>query len=363
MEYMMDDKIKLNEYYYDFLEYYRKAKVLQNNCNLGGQSFTGQVNDDLMEQVHIFDTVERQHAGFQNMLQDLWFGSSAPKHYKWQRLHKERNVSYDDQHKVWTRREWLWIFLFHRITGSGASFEADHGYRNSVIPELAKLRTCEDMVEWVRNNDSTPMFTSIGNQIPMFPSKYLWESLNKSGFEYKTPGKLWLCECMTDLVDDTWKAIDININLGARVGIRDIVDYMCDWNRARGIKRFHFQFTATAADLADYYPDMVDPISHMYYGKNAKEAMDMFAEKIGRYKKAFYYDHVMEAASKDTAGAPRDLEDVMCDYIRYVENYIPSSKQKTYDHLDRETVWNTSSMVNHPKGRQKWKLNTDLWEW
>ena len=83
--------------------------------------------------------------GFQNMLQDLWFGSKAPKYYKWTNEHKARNDSYDNQHGFWTRREWLWIFMFHRITGSGASFEEDHGYRNTVVPQLAKLKTCEEM--------------------------------------------------------------------------------------------------------------------------------------------------------------------------------------------------------------------------
>ena len=66
---------------------------------------------------------------------------------------------------------------------------------------------------------------------------------------------------MTELVDDTWKFIDdIRGRQGRKVNIREIVDYMCEWNRERGMKRFHFQFTATAADLADYYPDMIDII-------------------------------------------------------------------------------------------------------
>lgn len=360
----MEDKIKLNEYYLDFLRYYSKAKKVQKNCNLGGYPYVGSCGDDLIENVTIYDTVERQHAGFQNMLQDLWFGSKAPKYYKLCEYKKKRNDSYNEQHKFWSKREWLWIFMFHRITGSGASFEADHGYRNTVVPELAKLATCEEMSEWVQKNNDIPMFTSIGNQIPMFPSKHLWESLNKSGFEYKTPGKLWISECMTELVDDTWRFINNTRSSEERkVNIREVVDFMCEWNRARGMKRFHFQFTATAADLADYYPDMVDPMSHMYYGKNAKESMDMFAEKIGRYKKDLYYDYVMEAAKRDTGGAPRDLEDVMCDYIRWVENYIPDSKQKTYEHLDRKKIWNSSTITNHPKGRQQWKLGTDQWEW
>ena len=91
--------------------------------------------------------------------------------------------------------------------------------------------------------------------------------------------------------------------------------------------------------------------------------MDMFAEKLGRYKKDLYYDYVMEAAVRDTGGAPRDLEDVMCDYIRWVENYIPDNKQKTYEHLDRTAIWNTSSITNHPKGRQQWKIGTEHWIW
>ena len=360
----MEDKIKLSDYYYDFLAYYKKAKLVQKNCNLGGQPYLGSCGDDLIENVTIYDTVERQHAGFQNMLQDLWFGSQAPKYYKWSETHKARNQSYNDHHKIWSRREWLWVFLFHRITGSGASFEADHGYRNSVIPVLAELETCEKMSEWVRNNVDIKMFTSIGNQIPMFPSKPLWPNLNKSGHEYKTPGKLWIAECMMRLVDDTWSFID-GIQHGEKrlVTIREVVDHMCQWNWSQGIKRFHFQFTATAADLADYYPDIIEPLSHMYYGKNAKESMDMFAEKLGRYKKDLYYDYVMEAAVRDTGGSPRDLEDVMCDYIRWIENYIPSSKQKTYENLDRTAIWNTSSIANHPKGRQKWKIGTEHWVW
>ena len=123
----MEEKIRLNKYYSDFLAYYQKAKLVQEYSNLGGNPYIGSCGDDLIENVTIYDTVERQHAGFQNMLQDLWFGSKAPKYYKWQADHQRRNESYDDQHKFWTRREWLWIFMFHRITGSGASFEEDHG--------------------------------------------------------------------------------------------------------------------------------------------------------------------------------------------------------------------------------------------
>ena len=68
--------------YFRFMLMYSR-ETQQKNCNLGGYPYKGSCGDDLMENVKIYDTVERQHAGFQNMLQDLWFGSSAPKYYKW----------------------------------------------------------------------------------------------------------------------------------------------------------------------------------------------------------------------------------------------------------------------------------------
>ena len=101
----------------------------------------------------------------------------------------------------------------------------------------------------------------------------------------------------------------------------------------------------------------------MYYGKNAKEAMDLFAEKTTKLSRDRYYDLVMEVAQNATSGSPKDLEDVMCDYIRYVENYIPDNKQKTYSHLNRKKVWNSSLIKNHPKGRQKWMIDTEEWAW
>ena len=190
-----------------------------------------------MEQVHIYDTVERQHAGFQNMLQDLWYGPRAPKYYKWSQEHKKRNDSYGLQHTRWDRVEWFFVFLLHRITGSGASFEADHGYRNTILPEVAELENIDEMVMLIKDYE-TAMFTSIGNQIPMFP---------KPRRGYAKGGKLFMCEYMPQLARDTWGFIS-EINMNRKATIREIVDFMCEWNRTRGMKRFHFQYTAAAAD-------------------------------------------------------------------------------------------------------------------
>lgn len=338
------------------------AKKVQNNCNLGGSPYIGSCGDSLIENVTIYDTVERRHAGFQNMLQDLWLGSKAPKYYKWSNEHKLRNQSYDNLQEIFTMREWLFLFLTHRITGSGASFEEDHGYRNTILPKLALdynrssdpgVSSAGLMQTAIRYHEGV-MYTSIGNQIPAFP---------KPTMGYKTGGKVYFGQYALPLVDDTIKFIEKINSSGRKANIRELVDFMCDWNKERGMKKFHFQYTAVAADLADYYPELVDEASHMYYGKNAQEAMDLFAEKPKNVNKAQFYDLVMEEAKKKTGGFPKDLEDVMCDYIRYVENYIPDNKQKTYSHLDRKKIWNTSIITDHPKGRQKWMIGTEHWKW
>lgn len=335
--------VKFTEYFKDFLSYYSKAGRVQTLCNIGGYWYEGSCGDELMEKVHIYDTIHRRHAGFQNMLQDLWFGSSAPKYFKWSPEHKERNDSYNENHGRWGDREWMFIFLTHRITGSGASFEHDHGYRNTILPELAKLDSVDEMVDWITNYDGV-MYTSIGNQIPAFP---------KPTPRFKTGGKYYFACYAKWLIEGVYKFL----NKKQSSTIREVVDFMCEWNRNAEIKAFHFQYTAFAADLADYMPELVKEGSHMYYGKNAKEAMNLFARKPrSRMTRDQFYDIVMDEAVAKTGGYPKDLEDVMCDYIRYVENYIPSNREGTYDGLDRTKVWNSSLITDHPKGRQKWQL-------
>ena len=70
-----------------------------------------------------------------------------------------------------------------------------------------------------------------------------------------------------------------------------------------------------------------------------------------------FLDQIMEQAVRDTGSKPYDLEDVFCDAIRFLENYIrPGS---CYDHLDFDNVWNSSKLI-HPFGRQKAMLQLGL---
>ena len=163
----------LNEEALDVLVnyYYPKAGWLQDNVNWGQLDYEGPeankiINDPLMQKIDIYDCKTRNAAGFSNVLQDLRFGSNTPK-WRWQKKDR-RKISAQNDSISWTTTTWLYVFMCHRITGSGASFENDHGYRNNIIQHWGKHRDIRDMAEDLVETKASgkPMFTSIGNQPP-----------------------------------------------------------------------------------------------------------------------------------------------------------------------------------------------------
>lgn len=338
-------------YFEEFKRYYSKAKLLQDEANLGGKPYDQVlgVNDDLMQSVTIYDTVERKHAGFSNMLQDLWHGTDAPKFYKQTEDRIKQQFFYDNHTKEWGLEEWSYLFLIHRLTGSGASFEEDHGYRNTIIPLLAYNRNTQEMSNEIcliyERGDK--MFTSIGNQIPAFP---------KQSNPHHGQGSAYLAYQCRDLAKD----LAFWLPKGERKTIRQVYDFMCHFNQTRGYRQFKFQFSAVAADFADYFPEYVDPASEFNHGKNAIEALSyMFIKPKGMNRDKFL-DEALGIASEAVGGYQYDVEDVCCDSIRWIENYVPLGKKGTYEHLCLDSVWNSSRIKTHLKGRQEVMLRYRL---
>ena len=364
------------QYYADFIEYYKKAIQLQRR-NLG-LSFEP-IDDDLMNAVTIYDTVNRRYAGFSKVLEDLHYG---PEPIKYREARTKKAYSFD-------HAQWQFIHLVHRITGSGASFEKDHGYRNTIVFELAdalELGGFDLAKEVVRkwDRESKAIFTSIGNQIPPF---------NKPNPPYTRGGIEYLCEHADKIAISyaAWLESQAkSTNRLGQVGIREAVDYVLDLQSSMGLKRYAFVLTAFVMDTAEYFPYLVDPASHCYYGKNCQECLDLVGEIDGR--KEIGYDLIMESMCNDVEGfasqfvhdrkllgqptpdilplvanvnrtepalsaRPYDVEDVACDYIRFIENHIPDNKLGSYRHLDPKKVFHNSLVKNHPKGRQAWILN------
>ena len=293
--------------------YYPRAKTLQHECNWGPHAHDSPkmsmlVNDPLMQHVPIYDTVTRNAAGFSNVLQDLWFGTDTPKWHR-QADGRQRIIeSYDVG--SWDMETWLYVFMCHRLTGSGASFEHDHGYRNNAIQHWGSYQTIDEMAADLvrRKENGQAIFTSIGNQ-PAAPKKGV------SNIEFMTRE-------LPDLISDFTRWL---ISTNDLVSHKEIVDYLNEYNLRRGHRRFNFQYAAFAMDCSDYYPERVDEDSHTYLGNNAKRCMKLLSN-------GWKADEFMDMLAERTGGKPKDLEDVMCDFCRFAENYVPR-RGSTFDHI------------------------------
>lgn len=291
-------------YMEDFISYYERAKIL-NERNAGMRPAETLSGCPLQDNIPIYDTIWRRYAGFSKALEDLWHGPESPGKKKAKESLRDKFVM----------EEWLYIFLVHRCTGSGASFETDHGYRNSIVIDMAERHeTISDMAQFVHDHPG-PMFTSIGNQPPPF---------NKPEDPYKTAGKQYLHKYAPALAQDVRDYLFMQENhLGKKVGIRELTDWVLDWHSKRGMKKYFFVMTAFVMDIAEYFPEVCDRTSLTYLGANAQRAMDLIFLKEGKAKRDAWLDAGMNWLVKTTGGNPYDIEDVLCDFIRYKDNYIP----------------------------------------
>jgi hypothetical protein len=284
-----------------FIDYYYKAKMLQDN-NFSGAKYTeSDVDDPLCWNVPIYDCVNRRYAGFSNVPEALWYGSKAP---------KGDYSRYNHLHELWSIREWLFILLLHRVTGSGASFEKDHGWRNTIIPKLIDFDTVEQMCEFILNYEG-PIFTSKGNQPPQF---------NKSDRANVKPGINYITKVMPNLIDNlsSWMSKSLFPN-----EIYQTVDYMNEWNIKHSLKRYSFVYTAFAMDVAEYYTTYSSPDSRIYIGSNAKKCLNIILPKAKGKKRFDYENDAISYLCKITGNysTPMDMEDILCDGVRYFKEY------------------------------------------
>lgn len=323
------------EFFRDFMNYYEKASLLQRkNLNI----YTGALIDDpLMESVTIYDTVNRKYAGFSKVLEDI-HGVRTRKDL----------VRLKDYSKMISSVEFQYLHLLHRFTGSGASFQPtllqdgsrnpkEHGYYNSIIERCADIMVM-DGIEGARDvivKNTKPMVSSVGNQPPSLknpdPSKYRLAQQ----YYFDQIAESFVQDYMTFLINKEYET-------NKPTGIKEAVDFSCEWHKSRGFKQWHFVLTAFVMDTAEYYPELVDPESHCYYGANCIRGFDLMfvKEQSDPRKKDQWYESCMTELCKAVQGRPYDVEDVVCDVIRYWVEHIP----KGYEHLTSEQRKNNSTL-------------------
>lgn len=343
-------------YIEDFLRYFHLAKIQQVESNLGLTPHSeGSVQDELMRAVTLYDVVERKYAGFTQILLDLWYGDTPQHPYARHiaaqdgpaaRVRKPIAARFGPAHtRAWGLSEWLYVFLIHRVTGSGINYaKQPSGYHNTILPMLDPSLDQIGLVDQVEAilQTNAPAYTSVGYQFPAFPKK--------TG-NFRRGGDRYLVEFAPKLTADlaTW------LTAGRHKTLREIGDFMAEWNRTHGLRVYHFQHAAFIADVADFFPDLVDSWSHFYYGKNAVECSSYL---LSSRPNVASMDALMDGLSTATGAKPYNLEDVMCDYIRWVEHYVKPGH--AYDHLCRDSLWGTTSIAAHPYGRQKPMLEMGL---
>ena len=348
-------EIKPTKYYEEFIRYYYMAKTQQEECNLGIISHKeSSVEDDLMKHVELFDVVQRAYAGFSQACHDIFYGWT-PEHPYWHKMdagifskHRDKMArDWTGKNRVLGVAEYLYLFLLHRVTGSGIHYGYNpSGYYNSILFDLHPADTIEQMTEIIKDY-SKPFYVSVGYQFPQFPKPI--------GTDYKRGGDYYLCEFAPKLS----RELSDWLQKGGKKNMREIGDWMFDWNRRHGLKLYKFQYAAFIADIADWYPEFVNLESLFYYGTNARECLSYLAEKPqGRVKGDDFLDALMMKIYEDTGSFPYNAEDVGCDFIRWIENYIRPGAD--YDHLDMDTIWNSSIILDHPYGRQRAMLDLGL---
>ena len=340
--------IVMTEYYPEFLRYHEMAKWQQEHCNLGTTRHEDSpFDDELMKHVHLYDVVNRKYAGFTQILLDLWYGKTDEHPYS-HKLHELREpiaIASTELHKKWSLPEWLYVFMLHRLTGSGINYGKKHsGYHSTLLPDLIKCETIEQMAEVVQWTQKT-FYTSVGYQFPAFP---------KPSRDFKRGGDFFLAVYAPVLARDLadW------LTQGEPKGLREIGEWMFEWNRKRDLRAFKFQYAATVADIADFFPELVKRDSHFFYGTNAVECLSYLFEKPKKMKPIEFLDNIMERIYEDTGSVPYDAEDTACDYIRWIESYVRPGHD--YEHLDRDSVFSSHRLRHHPFGRQRGHLELGL---
>ena len=365
--------VNTTPYYDEFKYYFKLAKDQQDKSNLGHIPHKdSQLNDPLMETIELYDVVERKFAGFSQIVNDAFYGWSEDHPY-WSRMdaglytkqRKEVATKWTNKRDTFGLPEWLYVFILHRVCGSAINYGTKpSGYHNTLLFDLWQSDTIEEMCDQVRFANKT-FYTSIGYQFPAFPKppKPKVEAAPLFGIEgdyvYKRGGDYFLCEFAPRLARELATFLETS---DKKLDLREIGDWMFDWNKSNNLRVYRFQYAAIIADIADWFPEFVNTESMFYYGTNAVECIGYLADTPnGKGKKSEeFLDGVMKLIYEETGSVPYNAEDVACDFIRWIENYVRPGAD--YADVNMDTLWNSSSIKDHPYGRQKAMLDLGLVE-
>lgn len=274
-----------------FIDYYGKAKKMQELKFQGIKWNKEDVNDDLVWNIPIYDVINRRFAAFSSFPEAIRYKDKDPKG-NGSRFIKNKVNDYD----------FMYMCYLFRLCGSGINYKKDHGFGNFWVVKQVESGLY-DKEKWLYNLPEKGFCDVKGYLLPMI----------KKGL------RNFILEDSLNLFNDI-----INEVQQGNYSIIDVVNLGNHWLRSRGFKRQNFVLTAFAMDLAEYFPNLVDPNSNVLVGSNAKKCLKLIFPNIkGVGSNLITTNNCLQQLCDLTGNFSKkyDMEDVSCDFIRYINNF------------------------------------------
>lgn len=310
----MEHIFEINENLLAALDEYHQKTMLMEKHVIEKQPFFGdienEINDDLIFNVPIYDMGSRRYAAFCSFTEAVWKKDNDVK----------GNGKYFSNHQINDDLDWFMLFYLFRLCGSGInykpksndlfnSFQGTHGFGNFwIVDSILKNKFTKK--EWLEDlkNLNKPFTDNKGYLLPQFTFK----NCNSNHL------KKFILEYSEELVLHIYNFVS-----NSKRDIYQVTDEGNKWLNSKGFKKQNFVLTAFAADLSEYFPEMVNKNGMVYAGTNAIRCIKSIFPKINNKISEFeYINSVLQFQSKRYDLTPIDCEDSRnCDVVRYFQEY------------------------------------------
>ena len=321
-------------------DYHEKSLMMQryhfesNPDQWSADDLTDNVNDLLIRHVPIYDMRDRRYAAFSSLLEAIMRPDDDPKgnspHFP--RLDMDLKNS-------------LVLFYLFRLCGSGINYIpktgepfGSHGFGNFWVIDMLR-EGITDPLEWIKalSARSGPFTDNKGYLLPQFSFKHLGQGHLKY---YIQNYALELCDYLYEVVSRGCMIIEG-------------VDFSNEWLKLMGFKRQNFVLSATMADVAEYFPENVDPQSMIYAGTNARKCIKAIFTKMRGVGTTEFESQCIRFLADRYDTTPYSAEDSrLCDVVRYFKEY------QSPHHVARNggNVYKNNSVLKDILGEQEYYM-------
>lgn len=303
----------INEDLLEALDDYHNKTMLMEKHVIEKKYFDGdlesEINDDLIFKVPIYDMGSRKYAAFCSFTEAI---------IKKENDIKGNGVFFKD-HQVNDNFDLFCLFYWFRLCGSGINYKprlknlfsspiGTHGFGNFWIVNSI-LNKRYNHKEWLEDLKAIniPFTDSKGYLLPQFSFNGISSGhLKKFILDYS----LQFLRHLYDFV------------INKKPEIYQLTDYGNLWLNRMGFKKQNFVLTAFAADISEYFPEMINPKSRVYAGTQAIKCIKAIFPKKNKINEFDYINEVLSFQANRYNLNPIDCEDSRnCDVIRYFKEY------------------------------------------